>query len=92
VARSVRAESMLGSRAVSSDEIAKVEPVTARRGFGWVGVERAAHAVGTVPRGPMFMRWEAPIVTPGDAHTQRPGANRDGPALRATPLGTRAPV
>ena len=92
MARSVRAESMLGSRAVSSDEIAKVEPVTARRGFGWVGVERAAHAVGTVPRGPMVVQGEAPIVRRGDADPQRPGANPDGPALRATPLGTRAPV
>lgn len=37
------------------------EPVTSRRGFFWVGVERAAHPAGTVPRGPMFVQWEAPV-------------------------------
>jgi pimeloyl-ACP methyl ester carboxylesterase len=46
---------------VRPDDIASVEPVTSRRGFWWVGVERAAHAAGTVPRGPMFVQWEAPV-------------------------------
>jgi pimeloyl-ACP methyl ester carboxylesterase len=34
--------------------------VTSRRGFFWVGVERSAGPVGTVPHGPMFVYWEAP--------------------------------
>lgn len=36
------------------------EPVAARRGFFWVGTERAEHPAGTVPRGPMYVAWEAP--------------------------------
>lgn len=36
------------------------EFVTCRRGFFWVGTERLEHAAGTVPRGPMFVAWEAP--------------------------------
>jgi pimeloyl-ACP methyl ester carboxylesterase len=38
------------------------ELLTSRRGFFWVGTERVAHAAGTVPRGPMFVAWEAPEV------------------------------
>lgn len=41
------------------------EPVTSRRGFFWVGTERAAHPAGTVPRGPMFVAWEAPETVTG---------------------------
>ena len=37
------------------------EPVTARRGFFWVGVDKAPHPTGTVARGPMFVQWEAPV-------------------------------
>lgn len=33
---------------------------TSRRGFFWVGVERAEREFGTVARGPMFVQWEAP--------------------------------
>jgi pimeloyl-ACP methyl ester carboxylesterase len=36
------------------------ELVASRRGFFWVGVERAATAAGTVARGPMYVEWEAP--------------------------------
>ena len=36
------------------------ELVTSRRGFFWVGTERAQHDAGTVPRAPMFVAWEAP--------------------------------
>jgi pimeloyl-ACP methyl ester carboxylesterase len=36
------------------------ELVTSRRGFFWVGTERAQHPAGTVPRGPMFVAWEVP--------------------------------
>jgi pimeloyl-ACP methyl ester carboxylesterase len=36
------------------------ELVTSRRGFFWVGVERASVEAGTVPRGPMYVQWEAP--------------------------------
>lgn len=35
-------------------------PVTSRRGLFWVGGERVAGPGGTVPRGPMFVAWEAP--------------------------------
>jgi pimeloyl-ACP methyl ester carboxylesterase len=38
-----------------------VEPVTSRRGFWFVGDERSAHATGSVPRGRMYVRWEAPV-------------------------------
>jgi hypothetical protein len=38
-----------------------VEPVTSRRGFWFVGDERSAHAVGSVPRGRMYVHWEAPV-------------------------------
>ncbi|MGE5293134.1 MAG: alpha/beta fold hydrolase [Micromonosporaceae bacterium] len=34
--------------------------VTSRRGFFWVGTERAERPFGTVARGPMFVQWEAP--------------------------------
>jgi len=34
--------------------------VTSRRGFFWVGTERAELPFGTVSRGPMFVGWEAP--------------------------------
>jgi pimeloyl-ACP methyl ester carboxylesterase len=37
------------------------EPVTARRGFFWIGVERAGAASGTVARGPMYVQWESPV-------------------------------
>lgn len=37
------------------------DPVTSRRGFFWVGVERAESPFGTVPRGPMYVQWEAPV-------------------------------
>jgi pimeloyl-ACP methyl ester carboxylesterase len=46
---------------VRPDEIGSVAPVTSRRGFWWVGAERVAHAAGSVPRGPMFVQWEAPV-------------------------------
>ncbi|GAA3047054.1 hypothetical protein GCM10010464_09140 [Pseudonocardia yunnanensis] len=36
------------------------ELVTSRRGFFWVGTERVQHPAGLVPRGPMFVAWEAP--------------------------------
>jgi pimeloyl-ACP methyl ester carboxylesterase len=36
------------------------EPVTARRGFFWVGGETISLPPGTVPRGQMFVQWEAP--------------------------------
>jgi pimeloyl-ACP methyl ester carboxylesterase len=36
------------------------EPVTARRGLFWVGDETVSLPVGTVPRGQMFVQWEAP--------------------------------
>ena len=38
------------------------DPVTARRGFFWVGAEPATVAAGTVTRGQMFVQWEAPPV------------------------------
>lgn len=34
--------------------------ITSRRGFFWVGAERAEHPFGTVGRGAMFAGWEAP--------------------------------
>ncbi len=34
--------------------------VTSRRGFFWVGLERATHAAGTTLRGPMYVQWESP--------------------------------
>jgi pimeloyl-ACP methyl ester carboxylesterase len=34
--------------------------VTSRRGFFWVGTDTVAMAHGTVPRGRMFVSWEAP--------------------------------
>ncbi len=37
------------------------EPITSRRGFFWVGLERTRHAAGTTVRGPMFVQWEAPV-------------------------------
>ena len=37
------------------------EPVTSRRGIFWVGVERSETPFGTVPRGPMYVQWEAPV-------------------------------
>ncbi|HVY60745.1 MAG TPA: alpha/beta hydrolase [Planctomycetota bacterium] len=37
------------------------EPVTARRGFFWVGVERSPGPSGTVARGPMYVQWESPV-------------------------------
>jgi pimeloyl-ACP methyl ester carboxylesterase len=36
------------------------ELVTARRGFFWVGDETVSLPQGTVPRGQMFVQWEAP--------------------------------
>jgi pimeloyl-ACP methyl ester carboxylesterase len=36
------------------------EVITARRGFYWVGDETVSLPVGTVPRGQMFVQWEAP--------------------------------
>jgi pimeloyl-ACP methyl ester carboxylesterase len=36
------------------------EPVTARRGFFWVGAERVDGPFGTVVRAPMYVQWEAP--------------------------------
>jgi pimeloyl-ACP methyl ester carboxylesterase len=44
--------------------MAGVEPVTSRRGFWFVSGERSEHAVGTVPRAPMFVHWEAPVTPP----------------------------
>ncbi len=35
-------------------------PVTARRGFFWIGAEPATVAAATVTRGQMFVQWEAP--------------------------------
>ena len=43
------------------DQTAGVEPVTSRRGFFWVGIERSAGPGGTVARGPMYVHWEAPV-------------------------------
>jgi pimeloyl-ACP methyl ester carboxylesterase len=37
------------------------EPITLRRGFFWVGVERSAQPYGTIPRGQMYVQWEAPV-------------------------------
>jgi pimeloyl-ACP methyl ester carboxylesterase len=37
------------------------EPVTSRRGFFWVGVERFDGPWGTVVRAPMYVEWEAPV-------------------------------
>jgi pimeloyl-ACP methyl ester carboxylesterase len=37
------------------------EPVTARRGFFWVGAERVDGPFGTVVRAPMYVQWEAPV-------------------------------
>jgi pimeloyl-ACP methyl ester carboxylesterase len=36
------------------------EPITSRRGFIWVGIERSAQPYGTIPRGQMYVQWEAP--------------------------------
>ena len=36
------------------------DPITARRGFFWIGGERVTLAAGTAPRGQMFVQWEAP--------------------------------
>jgi pimeloyl-ACP methyl ester carboxylesterase len=36
------------------------EPVTARRGFFWVGDETVSLEAGTLPRGQMYVQWEAP--------------------------------
>jgi pimeloyl-ACP methyl ester carboxylesterase len=36
------------------------ELVTARRGFFWVGDETVSLPAGTIPRGQMFVQWEAP--------------------------------
>jgi len=38
------------------------ELVTARRGFFWVGDETVSLPMGTVPRGQMFVQWEAPAT------------------------------
>jgi pimeloyl-ACP methyl ester carboxylesterase len=38
------------------------ELVTARRGFFWVGDETVSLPQGTVPRGQMFVQWEAPAT------------------------------
>jgi pimeloyl-ACP methyl ester carboxylesterase len=38
------------------------ELVTARRGFFWVGDETVSLPQGTVPRGQMFVQWEAPAA------------------------------
>lgn len=37
------------------------EPITSRRGFFWVGIERRESPFGMVPRGPMYVQWEAPV-------------------------------
>jgi pimeloyl-ACP methyl ester carboxylesterase len=37
------------------------EPVTSRRGFFWVGVERREQPHGTVAHGPMYVHWESPV-------------------------------
>jgi pimeloyl-ACP methyl ester carboxylesterase len=37
------------------------EPITSRRGFFWVGIERVAHPAGTTLRGPMYVEWEEPV-------------------------------
>jgi pimeloyl-ACP methyl ester carboxylesterase len=37
------------------------EPITSRRGYFWVGVERTQKDHGTVARGPMYVQWEAPV-------------------------------
>ena len=37
------------------------EPITSRRGFFWVGLERTVHPAGTTVRGPMYVQWEAPV-------------------------------
>lgn len=42
-------------------DVPQGEPVTARRGLFWVGLERAEGPHGTVSRGPMYVQWEAPI-------------------------------
>jgi pimeloyl-ACP methyl ester carboxylesterase len=45
--------------------LADVVPVTSRRGSFWITGERVRTPVGTVPRGPMYVAWEAPA---GAAH------------------------
>src|SRR5262249_40571641 len=42
-------------------DVPQGEPVTARRGLFWVGLERAESPYGTVSRGPMYVQWEAPV-------------------------------
>lgn len=37
------------------------EPVTSRRGIFWIPGDRVETPAGTVPRGPMFVSWEAPV-------------------------------
>jgi len=53
--------------------MAAVEPVTSRRGFWFVGDERSAHAVGSVPRGRMYVHWRLM-----DARLPASGNSNDG--------------
>jgi pimeloyl-ACP methyl ester carboxylesterase len=39
----------------------QVEPITSRRGFFWVGIDRVSHPAGTTVRGPMYVEWEEPV-------------------------------
>ncbi|MBP2365175.1 alpha/beta fold hydrolase [Pseudonocardia parietis] len=41
--------------------LADREPVTSRRGMFWIPGERVGTPEGTVPSGPMFVQWEAPV-------------------------------
>ncbi len=44
-----------------TDHLSSSEPITSRRGFFWVGLERTTHPAGRTLRGPMYVQWEAPV-------------------------------
>jgi pimeloyl-ACP methyl ester carboxylesterase len=44
-----------------ADQQREQEPVTSRRGYFWVGIELTSAPYGTVPRGQMYVEWEAPV-------------------------------
>jgi pimeloyl-ACP methyl ester carboxylesterase len=44
-----------------AEHIDSREPITSRRGFFWVGLERVTHPAGRTVRGPMYVEWEAPV-------------------------------
>ena len=47
------------------------ELVTSRRGVFWVGDETVSLPQGTVPRGQMFVQWEAPATVTKPYSTAR---------------------